>query len=396
MSAQKNLRIADQKRQQHKARYALRIVAGVSTLFFTPLFSYILQENPKSEYRGFYEFALNSVHAASTGSLANWATLATVVDAGYGPEDFLKPDLQKTRPRMFLYAFVGLTVASAFLQVCKTRSSGGDYGYVCSSLIQWTQMAQVAAFVGVILFVAPPAAEKYSAEQAEPGTAAAAGTMRMHEQKRAALAQAEAKLATASKQATTASGTSLGRLYYHTHAGIMNTGISVNVAGEIVAPPHIHSSLPWGTTTYYRTTATEKEMADNGWKAGTGDLEGIIVDKDGKMVEEEKPKDGKETETHTHDFSARGGGVIASANFVVSGEVATTVKAKSEGMKAMYGYGGGRKDEGSYAQGYGIEGSHAQGYGSYGSEKAHASGNEHREFPMSPNENSDLVPSMQS
>jgi hypothetical protein len=297
---------------------------------------------------------------------------------------------------MFLYTFVGLTVASAFLQVCKTRSSGGDYGYVCSSLIQWTQMAQVAAFVGVILFVAPPAAEKYSAEQAEPGTAAAAGTMRMHEQKRAALAQAEAKLATASKQATTASGTSLGRLYYHTHAGIMNTGISVNVAGEIVAPPHTHSSLPWGTTTYYRTTATEKEMADNGWKAGTGDLEGIIVDKDGKMVEEEKPKDGKETETHTHDFSARGGGVIASANFVVSGEVATTVKAKSEGMKAMYGYGGGRKDEGSYAQGYGIEGSHAQGYGSYGSEKAHASGNEHREFPMSPNENSDLVPSMQS
>jgi hypothetical protein len=144
-------------------------------------------------------------------------------------------------------------------------------------------------------------------------------------------------------------------------------------------------------------------MADNGWKAGTGDLEGIIVDKDGKMVEEEKPKDGKETETHTHDFSARGGGVIASANFVVSGEVATTVKAKSEGMKAMYGYGGGRKDEGSYAQGYGIEGSHAQGYGiegshaqGYGGEKAYASGNEHREFPMSPNENSDLVPSMQS
>jgi hypothetical protein len=283
------------------------------------------------------------------------------------------------------------TVLSAAISLCirwcDANNEGGQahkkWGIVCSTLADWIAVAQASSFVGIILWAAPMHPEAYSAKR----MVTSASDVELRQAKKE-LAQVEAKLATARKLAKTTSGKEMAGLYYHTHAGVLNTGISVNGDEEIVGPPHKHSKLPWGTTTYYKTTASAEDMEAQNWKAGTGDLEGMIVDEDGELVED-KLADGKtRSETHTHNFALQGGGVIATANFTIAEGEATPVKDGAEGMKAK---------EMEMGKERAVE--HAKGLGSSRSRSSSSSrsgssmSNNHRETPMHP-VTSDKVPSM--
>jgi hypothetical protein len=319
----------------YKNRFMLRVVTGLLSLFLTPILHYAVHCNPKSAYLFVGDFALALIQATSTGALTQWATLSTVKDDGYGVEQKKAVAAKAAMPGDLQVVFIVTTVMSLVLSLCHRWCDGSsdDDGMrdkwsaiTCATFGDWNATAQAASFVGAILYFAPMNVDHYTAKRTDD-------SVKLGEAKRA-LAQVEAKLATARQQAKTPGGKDLAGLYYHTHSGVLNTGISVNGDDEIVGPPHIHSKLPWGATTYYKTSASAEDMKKHKWKAGSGDLEGMIVDENGDMVEDKLADDAVRSESHTHNFALQGGGVIATADFIVAEGEAPPVKDEAEGMTA--------------------------------------------------------------